>query len=208
MDLSQSYTPNNGVQYLNLDYIFGKIYQFFTHLFDPFSIPTGLDTTIKFILAIFTIFFIFVISYCVIRLFEVRKKEHEYYHHEIEAYRRRHAEDEINARKSASVSSNTRWDAVLQYLFSISPSDWRLAIIEADSMLDGLLDQLGFKRESLGDKLKAADQETFKKLTAAWEVHTVRNKIAHEGVDFELSHNEAKRIIAIYEDIFRQYGYI
>ncbi len=75
-------------------------------------------------------------------------------------------------------------------------------------MLDQLLVQLGFKGESLGDKLKAATQESFPNLTAAWEVHTVRNRIAHEGLSFELSHHEAKRIIALYEKIFHGYGFI
>ena len=75
-------------------------------------------------------------------------------------------------------------------------------------MLEGLLGDLGFKGETLGERLKSADQATFKSLTLAWEVHTIRNRIAHEGTSFELSQREAKRIIAIYEGIFREYGYI
>ena len=97
---------------------------------------------------------------------------------------------------------------MLDYIFSQHASDWKLAIIEADSMLEGLLDQLGFKGESLGDKLKSATQDTFPQLTIAWEVHTVRNRIAHEGLSFELSQHEAKRVIALYEEIFHTYGFI
>ena len=58
------------------------------------------------------------------------------------------------------------------------------------------------------EKLKMANQDNFPSLTNAWEVHTIRNKIAHEGLSFELSQHEAKRIIALYEQIFRQYGFI
>ena len=75
-------------------------------------------------------------------------------------------------------------------------------------MLEILLDQLGFKGESLGDKLKSANQENFPYLTIAWEVHTVRNRIAHEGLSFEISHHEAKRLIALYEQIFHSFGFI
>jgi len=53
-----------------------------------------------------------------------------------------------------------------------------------------------------------ANQENFPQLTTAWEVHTIRNKIAHEGLAFELSQHEAKRIIALYEQIFHGYGFI
>ena len=77
-----------------------------------------------------------------------------------------------------------------------------------DSMLEALLDQLGFKGEGLGEKLKAASQGNFHGASMAWEPHAVRNMIAHEGSVFELSEHEAKRVIALYEGIFRQYGYI
>ena len=83
-----------------------------------------------------------------------------------------------------------------------------MAIIEADSMLESLMADLGFHGNTLGDRLKMANQDTFKGLTSAWEAHTVRNRIAHEGLAFELSQHEAKRIITLYEHIFRQYGYI
>jgi hypothetical protein len=103
---------------------------------------------------------------------------------------------------------NKKWGNVLQYLFSMNAGDWKLAIIEADGMLEELMDQLGFKGENLGEKLKSTDQEKFKNLSSAWEVHIIRNKIAHEGSDFDLSQHEAKRVIALYEQIFRDYGFI
>ena len=106
------------------------------------------------------------------------------------------------------MSKNEKWVKTLNYLFSQHPSDWKLAVIEADAMLESLLDQLGLSGETLGDKLKAADKDKFRGFASAWEVHTIRNKIVHEGVSFELSHHEAKRVIALYEQIFREYGFI
>ena len=154
------------------------------------------------------IFFIAVICYTVVRLLEIRKKEHEYLHEEIKEYAHNKAEYEQRLHEEVGGSKNEHWSKVLDYLFSQHGSDWKLAIIEADSMLEGLLDQLGFKGESLGDRLKSATQETFPQLTNAWEVHTIRNRIAHEGLAFELSQHEAKRVIALYEQIFHAYGYI
>ena len=149
------------------------------------------------------------IAYCFIRLLEIRKREHEYLHHEIEEYAHKHKEEEMKTwERGGGAFLNKRWDVVLQYLFSESPGDWKLAVIEADSMLEGLMDQLGFKGEGLGEKLKSADQDTFRSLTTAWEVHIIRNRIAHEGQQFELSQHEAKRVIALYEQIFREFGYI
>lgn len=163
------------------------------------------EKTVLFFLAMF---FLTIICYVIVRMLEIRDKEHKHHHHEIHKYAHDKAEYEKRLHEQVGGSKNEHWSQVLHYLFSQHSSDWKLAIIEADSMLEGLLDQLGFKGETLGDKLKSADQDNFSQLTIAWEVHTIRNKIAHEGLAFELSQHEAKRVIALYEQIFHTYGYI
>jgi len=190
-------------KYLDADYLFGWLVDIIEFIFRPETLDV-----LNNILIFLSLFFITIIFYSAVRLFEIRKKEHEHTHHEIHEYKKRQAERDRKKAESGSVSHNERWRSVLSHLFSSSPGDWKLAIIEADSMLEALLDQLGFKGETLGDKLKSADPEKFRGLQIAWEVHTVRNKIAHEGSSFELSSHEAKRIIALYEQLFRPFGYI
>jgi len=163
---------------------------------------------LKHILALYAIFFISVIMYCFIRLLEIRRKQHRHLEHEIAEYALREAERRKREEAGEGVTTNERWRKVLTYIFSPNSADWKLAIIEADSMLEALLTDLGFVGENLGEKLKSANQETFKPLSAAWEAHTVRNKIAHEGLGYDISAQEAKRIVALYEQIFREFGYI
>ena len=158
--------------------------------------------------AVFSVFFIFLIAYCAVRMVEIRNKEHEHLHHEIEEYAHHMKEKARKAKAGEGVSKNERWLKILDYVTSSVPSDWKLAVLEADSMLGTLLENLNFKGENLGERLKNADRDKFKSLTQAWEVHTIRNKIAHEGPNFDLSDREAKRVIAIYEQIFREFGYI
>lgn len=196
-------------KYLDPAYLFNNGYAFFHDLFS-FIVGAWGDILTFYYFAVFFLatFFLFIIFYCIIRLFEIRKKEHEHVHHEIHEYAHYMAEKEKKAQAGESGSSNPRWMETLTYLFSNNEGDWKLAIIEADSMLDSLMEQLGFKGESLGEKLKSADQGNFRNLTTAWEVHTIRNRIAHEGSAYVISQHEAKRIIALYEKIFREYGYI
>lgn len=195
-------------QYLNIDYIFGKIYDFLNAVFNPsYHIPY-LGTGLNLVLAILSIFFIFIIAYTFIRLLEIRKKEHHYLLEEIKKYAEKHQAEEKEQSEKGGNFLNKKWNNVLGYLSSENPGDWKLSVIEADSMLEELMDQLGFKGENLGEKLKSADQEKFRDLSIAWEAHTIRNRIAHEGAEFELSLREAKRIIALYEQIFRDYGFI
>ena len=198
-----------GSKWLDPGYLFSKAYACFYQIyhFIANNLPAimSLYTTVLFFLSLF---FLIVTAYCIVRLVEIRMKEDRHLEHEIEEYAHHLAEKEEKAAQAESVSKNERWVKTLGYLFSQHASDWKLAVIEADSMLDTLMDQLGFKGETLGDKLKSATQEKFRSLTSAWEVHTIRNRIAHDGAGFQLSQHEAKRVIAIYEQIFREFGYI
>lgn len=191
-----------GSKYLNPDYLFSRLVEFLSHIFNA----EGLNI-LYIILSIFSIFFIAIIIYVTIRMFEIRKKERIHLQHEIEEYAHNQALKEKKAQEGG-IFKNERWKKVLDYLFSINENDWKLAVIEADSMLFDLLTQLGFKGENIGDKLKEANQANFQSLNSAWEVHNIRNKIAHEGSSFQLSLHEAKRVIALYEQIFQEFGYI
>ena len=191
-----------GSQYLDPNYLFSQCVEILKYIFTQKTLEV-----IYVILSILAIFFIAIIIYVTIRMFEIRKKERMHLHHEIEEYAHNQALKEKKAQEEG-IFKNERWKKVLDYLFSINENDWKLAVIEADSMLFDLFTQLGFKGDNLGDKLKEANQANFKNLNFAWEAHNIRNKIAHEGSSFELSLHEAKRVIALYEQIFQEFGYI
>lgn len=194
-------------KYFNPEYLFNQIAEYIRQFIVSISSEQGTSTgkTVLFFLAMF---FLIIICYAIVRMFEIRAKEHKHLHHEIGQYAHNKAEQEKRLREEVGGSKNERWSKTLNYLFSQHSSDWKLAIIEADSMLEDLMEQMGFRGENLGDKLKSANQDNFPNLTTAWQVHTIRNKIAHEGLAFELSQHEAKRVIALYEQIFHGYGYI
>ena len=91
---------------------------------------------------------------------------------------------------------------------SDSPSDWRLAIIEADIYLDRLLDAKGYGGDTIGDKLKNQTPDRLGSVQIAWEAHKVRNRIAHEGAAFALTMPEARRVLSYFEIVFRDLGAI
>ncbi len=196
-----------GSKYLDPQYLFEQEVSTSKTVWSVLSDQKTIATyhTILFMLGIF---FVTVILYSIVRLFEIRKKEHEHLHHEILEYAHKHKEKEKARTEGDAISTNPRWREVLQLLFSASPNDWKLSVLEADSMLETLLTQLGFQGESFSEKLKSAGEQGFRHLNNAWEVHSIRNRIAHEGSIFEISHHEAKRVVAMYEQIFRDFGYI
>jgi hypothetical protein len=103
---------------------------------------------------------------------------------------------------------NGRWERVIELVNSANSSDWRLAIIEADVMLEDLLERMGYHGESIGEMLKGVEQSDFLTLDAAWEAHKIRNKIAHGGSEFSLNEREAKRVIALFESVFKEFKII
>ncbi len=196
-----------GSKYLSPDFWFGQEVNL-AHNFSEHVFRTEVLSFLHVILFLLGVFFIALICYCSVRLLEIRKKEHAHLHHEMHEYAHHQAERESKLKESEEISKNPRWITVINYLYSGNPGDWKLAVIEADSMLEELMGERGFTGATLGDKLKSANQANFRNLTNAWEVHTIRNRIAHEGGSFELSEREAKRVIAIYEQIFREFGHI
>jgi hypothetical protein len=107
-----------------------------------------------------------------------------------------------------SGTNNPQWEKILSHIESINESDWRLAILEADIMLDTLLDNMGLPGETMADKLKAVEKSDFTTIDSAWEAHKVRNQIAHEGGTFVLNQDEAKRVIELYRSVFDEFRII
>ncbi|MFO0718467.1 MAG: hypothetical protein U0522_00330 [Candidatus Paceibacterota bacterium] len=103
---------------------------------------------------------------------------------------------------------NKRWERVLEHIESTNPNDWKIAIIESDSILDEMTKSMGYHGDNLGERLKGIEVSDFNTLNNAWEAHKVRNMIAHEGANFELNEREARRVIALYKSVFEEFKYI
>jgi hypothetical protein len=97
---------------------------------------------------------------------------------------------------------NPKWQRVVSNIDSVNSADWKIAILEADIMLDELLDTMQVHGDTISDKLKSIEKSDFLTIDLAWEAHKVRNRIAHDGSDFVLTQREAKRVISLYEEVF------
>lgn len=117
-------------------------------------------------------------------------------------------QEETFAKLNRKDVKNSRWQDVETHISSDRPNDWKLAIVEADIVLGELLDKLGYAGNSIGEKLKSAPPSQFQTLTQAWRAHNIRNRIAHEGADFELSHILAQETIAQYKMVLDEFDFI
>ncbi|MFZ1988047.1 MAG: hypothetical protein WAV21_03405 [Minisyncoccia bacterium] len=100
---------------------------------------------------------------------------------------------------------HSRWRHVESLIEGTNEHEWRQAIIEADIMLDDILRSHGYQGDSIGEKLKQADPSRFHTLQDAWEAHKVRNEIAHQGSNYQLSEQMAHRTILHYRNVFLEF---
>lgn len=103
---------------------------------------------------------------------------------------------------------NARWEKVRLLADAPNEADWRLAILEADAMLDDMLDAAGYRGDGVGEKLKSVEPADFATLSMAWEAHKIRNRIAHEGTQFVLTRRDAKQAIDYFEYVFKEFHFI
>lgn len=94
------------------------------------------------------------------------------------------------------------WQAVLGHLDSINESDWKLAIIEADKIINELLIQKGYSGESMAEKMSLINKKEVKSIELLWEAHKIRNRIAHQP-GFKLDYNQAKKTISYYQEVLK-----
>ncbi len=95
-----------------------------------------------------------------------------------------------------------RWGD-LQNLLS-SAEGMKLAVIEADKLLDEALKQLRFKGGTMGERMVSA-QKSFKKADSVWMAHKLRNKIVHE-TDFAPKKHHIQQALLSFRQALRDLG--
>lgn len=167
---------------------------------DPHSLyQTAADWWYIFSIASFAISVLLLLGiiYSMTRFSQLAEEEQETLRDAEHAYRSTHA----------AAGEHARWPQILARVSSDDPNNWRLAIIEADIMLDELLDSLGHQGTSIGDRLKTVDPHSFRTIEDAWEAHKVRNAIAHRGSDFVLTKRAAQEAITRYRHVFEEFKF-
>lgn len=116
--------------------------------------------------------------------------------------------ESIHIEETEAKEMATQWAVVLNHINSLNPAEWKLGILEADNMLGEILEDLGYRGESIGEKLKSVDPSDMQTYSDAWEAHKVRNQVAHEGSTMDFSAKIARDTINRYEKVFKELGYL
>lgn len=91
----------------------------------------------------------------------------------------------------------SKWEEVVRHSRSSHEAEWKLAIIEADKLVDDILKLAGYPGETMGDRLMSIEGGQLESLNGLWEAHKIRNKLVHETSYF-LRFAEAQRALQLY----------
>ena len=178
--------------FLNLEYFYNQIYLFFTSEHSWFWL---LVKKIGFVIFVILIIAIPVLIFGIIRLSRL-----------VSALSIRDKVDKDSGVPEKEIK-NLRWEKVMERLGTNNEADWKLAIIEADAMLDELVrSAYPNAGDNLGERLKNIEPSDFTTLQDAWDGHKVRNNIAHDA-NYRLSEREARAAIESYKRVFEEFHF-
>jgi hypothetical protein len=185
--------------YLNIEYFFDKLANGIAPVVDIIKNPNTWST-LGVLSVLISMLCIFIIIFSLVRLYEIQVFDAKEIEHEIN-----HA---LAKDKETDKSQNPRWKYILTLVESPNDSDWRVAIIEADSLLEESFKEKDLIGNNMSELLEDAKSNGYPSIQSAWDAHIVRNKIAHEGQEFSLTQIEARRVIKLYQNIFEDLNII
>ncbi len=96
-----------------------------------------------------------------------------------------------------------RFETILSRLKGENPSQYKVAILEADAFAEEILADIGYKGETMAEKLETVHEGQIESKELLAEAHLIRNRIVHEA-DFSLSREEARKWLDAYLAFFRE----
>jgi len=99
------------------------------------------------------------------------------------------------------------WKQIQERLKSPDQNNWKMAILEADHILNEILKMSGYLGDNLGEKLDILTPAQLANIEDIKQAHSVRDKIAHDPAD-EIKRKKVDEVIAIYKESFRQLNLI
>lgn len=97
-----------------------------------------------------------------------------------------------------------KWQIVVKRMAKGDEANVKLAIIEADKLLDIVLQHMNLGGKDMGERLEKITSVQLSNVDDVWLAHKVRNRIVHEP-EHHLTRSEAESAIAAYEKAFKEW---
>ena len=147
------------------------------------------------ILGIFKIIFIFFLILFWIGIFYVAYQLREFRPRYKLVYDEKNVPQQKIARK--------RWEEIMSRFEMGTESDWRLAGIEADTLVEEVFKRIGFEGETLGERITSVSSQELSALADLREAHKLRNRLVHTP-GYKISKQETERSLSRYRKVLEE----
>ncbi len=95
------------------------------------------------------------------------------------------------------------WQKIQERLEKTDEANLKLAIIEADYLLDEILKRMGLAGKDMGERLEQLGVGQLKTIDEVWEAHRLRNLIVHQP-NVMVTNHQVEKAIASYEKALKE----
>lgn len=100
---------------------------------------------------------------------------------------------------------DARWQEIRNHVESFKESEWKLAVIEADKLVDDVLKTAGYPGETMGERLTMIKPDQLVNIQHLWDAHKLRNLLVHDA-NYQLTHKQAIWCIDAFESVLHELG--
>lgn len=97
-----------------------------------------------------------------------------------------------------------RWQEIEKMLDGPGEMNYKIAVMEADKLLDFVLKSMTMSGKDMGERIRFASFK-YGRLRKVWWAHVLRNQLVHEAT-FSLDHATAKRAIKTFRHALEELG--
>ncbi len=97
------------------------------------------------------------------------------------------------------------WKKIKEKAFEAPPHSLTWGVVSADNLADNALKEMKLPGEHMADRLENLEFGDRKTLENLWRAHKIRNDLVHTQ-DFEISGDEAKELLDVYETFLKKLG--
>ncbi len=113
----------------------------------------------------------------------------------------------LHAEQIFKEKTEKSWKDIMVKINSNNASDWLLAVIQADAMVDDILKRMSLPGETMAERLQQLDASKLATLQDVWDAHKIRNRVAHAPSTM-LRRDELYEAIEKYRRALRELGLI
>lgn len=108
------------------------------------------------------------------------------------------------ASKGGKLKLRKKWEKIKSKLDFGEERAYRVAVIEADEVINGLIQRLGYAGENMAERLDNVPSGQLDNIEELKRAHEIRNRIIHED-DFRLSKKEAEEAFSLFEEFLKYF---